>query len=645
MDDCPIDSTIQKTDESITDYNIENVQTLKKQLAENEEKLTKFKKFVINLKNERTQLQNQINDKSTEVEKLKSELGKFQNKSYQQIFQNFQNLQTEYDRIQDQNEIYIKTNKNLENDLIKYGQELSNVREKCVNNQETINQMQMHNDQQKIQIEQLIATNKELEGKVIVLQSDLKLENKKNSDLLESVRELNSIRDDYKHKCKEYDDLTQTLQQSLDRSDNLEQELEKKNAQLDNYDEVQSEKQKLSLDNLKQNELVLKQIEQLNQSQTTIEELKAKNNDLEGKIEDLQLFNRQQNGQMERTVIELETKLKLSEEDLQLTRTQFDQYKQRVTNVMKENKLNNVGHGKYLEELNLKIEMLQDENNSLRDKCNSYSKEIEATLTEKKEIKTQLSLMEDQMKRFEDLDRQLQSTIEDKLRLENKIDLLKSSFIKEKQTIMEENLENIENLRIKFETKIKELEDEVLNCRQSSTSDNDSNSIVNSNTSFEEIKGSDPEILSYRSNNSSLERNFLEDILNLDSSSSKSPSDQNVAVIPDSSNIDNLTQLLSESENSITLLSEQNRLLKEEIRRLQRSFDRVDIANNLEYLKNVLLKFLTIKGLDERERLITVLTTILKLTNEERDIFHQCVTEGDGSSTLSTNKWSLWQWS
>lgn len=60
MDDCPIDSTIQKTDESITDYNIENVQTLKKQLAENEEKLTKFKKFVINLKNERTQLQNQV---------------------------------------------------------------------------------------------------------------------------------------------------------------------------------------------------------------------------------------------------------------------------------------------------------------------------------------------------------------------------------------------------------------------------------------------------------------------------------------------------------------------------------------------------------------------------------------------------------
>lgn len=102
-------------------------------------------------------------------------------------------------------------------------------------------------------------------------------------------------------------------------------------------------------------------------------------------------------------------------------------------------------------------------------------------------------------------------------------------------------------------------------------------------------------------------------------------------------------QLLSESENSITLLSEQNRLLKEEIRRLQRSVDRMDIANNLEYLKNVLMKFLTIKGVDEKERLITVLTTILKLTPEERDLFHQCVQ--DSNSAAPNSKWNLWQWS
>lgn len=99
---------------------------------------------------------------------------------------------------------------------------------------------------------------------------------------------------------------------------------------------------------------------------------------------------------------------------------------------------------------------------------------------------------------------------------------------------------------------------------------------------------------------------------------------------------------------------------------MQRSVDRMDIANNLEYLKNVLLKvplllppstlaltlstfrffhqFLTIKGLDERERLITVLTTILKLTPEEREVFHQGAQDNYSPQT-NISKWSLWQWS
>ncbi len=72
--------------------------------------------------------------------------------------------------------------------------------------------------------------------------------------------------------------------------------------------------------------------------------------------------------------------------------------------------------------------------------------------------------------------------------------------------------ETLESIRIKYENRIKELEDEMINFRNTS---DDSNSVVNSNTSFEEIK---EENLSYQSNNSNSERNFLEEILNLDSS-------------------------------------------------------------------------------------------------------------------------------
>lgn len=48
--------------------------------------------------------------------------------------------------------------------------------------------------------------------------------------------------------------------------------------------------------------------------------------------------------------------------------------------------------------------------------------------------------------------------------------------------------------------------------------------------------------------------------------------------------------MLEESESNNLLLTEQNRVLKNEIRRLQRSVERLEIAENLEYLKNILVK-------------------------------------------------------
>lgn len=58
-----------------------------------------------------------------------------------------------------------------------------------------------------------------------------------------------------------------------------------------------------------------------------------------------------------------------------------------------------------------------------------------------------------------------------------------------------------------FENKIKNLELELSRLRNSSS---ESNSVVNSNTSFEEIKDENSSI---QSNVSSFEKNFLEEIL------------------------------------------------------------------------------------------------------------------------------------
>ncbi|PNF29357.1 hypothetical protein B7P43_G07815 [Cryptotermes secundus] len=81
--------------------------------------------------------------------------------------------------------------------------------------------------------------------------------------------------------------------------------------------------------------------------------------------------------------------------------------------------------------------------------------------------------------------------------------------------------------------------------------------------------------------------------------------------------IRHLSGLLSEAERDLAKLTQQNQVLKDEIRRQQRSVEREQHAQNFEYLKNIVLKFVTLQGGDERSRLVPVLNTILKLSPEE----------------------------
>lgn len=81
--------------------------------------------------------------------------------------------------------------------------------------------------------------------------------------------------------------------------------------------------------------------------------------------------------------------------------------------------------------------------------------------------------------------------------------------------------------------------------------------------------------------------------------------------------VKHLTVLLADAERDIAKLTQLNEILKEDIRRQQRSVEREQHANNFEYLKNVVFKFVTLKNGDEKNHLIPVLNTILKLSPEE----------------------------
>ncbi|XP_024408122.2 GRIP and coiled-coil domain-containing protein 2 isoform X1 [Desmodus rotundus] len=109
---------------------------------------------------------------------------------------------------------------------------------------------------------------------------------------------------------------------------------------------------------------------------------------------------------------------------------------------------------------------------------------------------------------------------------------------------------------------------------------------------------------------------------------------------------DHLNGLLRETEATNAILMEQIKLLKSEIRRLERNQEREKSLANLEYLKNVLLQFIFLKPGSERERLLPVLDTMLQLSPEEKGKL-AAIAQGEEENGSRSSGWAsyLHSWS
>ncbi|XP_027804748.2 GRIP and coiled-coil domain-containing protein 2 isoform X1 [Marmota flaviventris] len=109
---------------------------------------------------------------------------------------------------------------------------------------------------------------------------------------------------------------------------------------------------------------------------------------------------------------------------------------------------------------------------------------------------------------------------------------------------------------------------------------------------------------------------------------------------------DHLNGLLRETEATNAILMEQIKLLKSEIRRLERNQEREKSVANLEYLKNVLLQFIFLKPGSERERLLPVIDTMLQLSPEEKGKL-ATIAQGEEESASRSSGWAsyLHSWS
>lgn len=109
---------------------------------------------------------------------------------------------------------------------------------------------------------------------------------------------------------------------------------------------------------------------------------------------------------------------------------------------------------------------------------------------------------------------------------------------------------------------------------------------------------------------------------------------------------DHLNGLLRETEATNAILMEQIKLLKSEIRRLERNQEREKSVANLEYLKNVLLQFIFLKPGSERERLLPVINTMLQLSPEEKGKL-AAIAQGEEENAFRSSGWTsyLHSWS
>lgn len=78
-----------------------------------------------------------------------------------------------------------------------------------------------------------------------------------------------------------------------------------------------------------------------------------------------------------------------------------------------------------------------------------------------------------------------------------------------------------------------------------------------------------------------------------------------------------LSALLSEAEQDAARKEQLINFLKKEIGRLERCIEREPHAQNTEYLKNIVFKFVTLDTGDDRLRLVPVMSTLLQLSPEE----------------------------
>lgn len=465
--------------------------------------------------------------------------------------------------------------------------------------------------------------NKELSSKIIILNNKLDEERKKTQNLSTVEKQVNKLTSRLDSKQNEINEINKKLKH-LDETNSDLVKIKEEHQLLQALNEsLETELGKLKNEN---QELINSTNNKYSEFESIISEnnnLQVTNSQLTDELTNLKRTIEHKDKDFNTDLEDLKKKLMIAEQQLSNKDAEYNSYKIKVTKVLNERNNSRTNDETHLKELSSLKRQL--------DESMEHSAQFQNELHNEKQMRTafetELNGLKADLTRYKDDSSKLVIQRNENESLKMKIAQLehRAQSIGDRSTRQIEELQDKHSKEIEqYEMKIKELmkANDELRSRELNESNEilkeDKNEFKNQSNS----DNTDLDSLENTSINSKQKRlststvpdldyvNPLQEILN-----------QNNSKTVKAELLDQLNELLKESESNNSLLTEQNRLLKEEVRRLERSIERTEITKNLEYFKNVLIKFLSFENNtsdgSERNQLVPVLKTILKLSKEE----------------------------
>ncbi|XP_055970570.1 GRIP and coiled-coil domain-containing protein 2 isoform X2 [Sorex fumeus] len=685
----------------------ERIGCLEKEAREKEEKISKIKLVAVKAKKELDSSRKEAQVLREELESVRSEKDQLSS-SMRELIQgaeSYKNLLLEYDKQSEQLDVEKERANNFECHIGDLTRQLKNLTFQCEklnsDNEDLLARIETLQSNSKLLEVQILEVqrakamvDKELEAEKLQKEQKIKEHAISVSELGELQLQLQNEKKQFQKTMQELElvrkDAQQTTLMNMEIADyerlvkELNQKLINKNSKIEDLEqEIKIQKQK--------QETLQEEMTSLQSSMQQSEEKNAKIKQLLVKIKKELADSKQ--AETDHLILQasLKSELEASQQQVEVYKaeqvaitSEFESYKVRVHNVLKQQKIKSVSQGE-TEEAKQEREHLEMMIDQLKIKLQDTQNNLQVSLSELQTLQSEHDTL------LERHNKMLQETVSKEAELREKLcsiqsenmvlksdhaqivsqltsqnEVLRSNFREQVRRLQEEHRKTMETLQqqlTKVEAQLFQLKSEPSIRSPASSHQPLKNLRERRNTDLplldvhtltreegEGMETTDNESMSSTGTHTqSLEQLLHSPEMKLEpplwhAEFTKEELAQKLSSTTKSA--DHLNSLLRETEATNAILMEQIKLLKSEIRRLERNQEREKSVANLEYLKNVLLQFIFLKPGSERERLLPVIDTMLQLSPEEKGKL-VAIAQGEEENASRSSGWTsyLHSWS